>query len=160
MSFNTSNNIFDPETGELLYLGKGAYFPFQITNAGSTRLAWCEIGEYTKIAHSVMQILGTQIGSRYMLRDFGSNLGALVFEPLNISLINRVESEIMTSLRKWEARLEDLTVDASIDNANNRLIVKVSFSIAGTVGEGSLVFPFYRERGIGEDEITFSVQAT
>jgi phage baseplate assembly protein W len=159
LSYIAENRAFDPVTGELTFLGKGMFFPLQLNNAGGTRLAWCEMKAYTKVAHSVMQIIGTPIGSRFMLRDFGSNLHQLVFEPMDSSLVATVQSEITVPVRRWEPRIRDLSVLATINEAENKLQVEVSFTIMGLSGRGSLIFPFRNESGIGTDEVAFKLVA-
>lgn len=70
----------------------------------------------TDIAHlrqSVADILSTPIGSRVMLRAYGSRLFELVDTPLNNSGLMDVYEAVITALGRWEPRLSVSNVDVT-----------------------------------------------
>ena len=60
------------------------------------------------IAHvrqSVRDILLTPVGSRVLLREYGSRLLELVDRPLTAALLADIQAEAANALGRWEARL-------------------------------------------------------
>ncbi len=57
------------------------------------------------LAQSIRTILTTPIGTRVMRRDFGSNLPALIDEPINEGLFAEVRTAVADALACWEPRL-------------------------------------------------------
>ena len=58
------------------------------------------------LRQSVRDILSTRIGTRVMLRDYGSNVPDLVDLPMNRSTIAAIRAEIISALNNWEPRLK------------------------------------------------------
>ena len=57
------------------------------------------------LRQSVVDILTTRIGTRVMLRKYGSDLPNLVDSPTNRSTIAAIRADIIGALGDWEPRL-------------------------------------------------------
>ena len=58
------------------------------------------------LRQSVRDILSTRIGTRVMLRDYGSNVPELVDEPMNRTTIAAIRADMIAALNNWEPRLK------------------------------------------------------
>ncbi len=56
------------------------------------------------LKQSIRDILSTRIGTRVMLREYGSNIPELVDLPSNRSTIAAIRSDIISALNNWEPR--------------------------------------------------------
>ena len=57
------------------------------------------------LRQSIRDILSTRIGTRTMLRDYGSNIPEMVDLPMNRSTIAAIRADIVNALNKWEPRV-------------------------------------------------------
>ncbi|MBB78360.1 MAG: baseplate assembly protein W [Crocinitomicaceae bacterium] len=58
------------------------------------------------LRQSIRDILSTRIGTRTMLRDYGSNIPELVDEPINRSTIAAIKADVINALNVWEPRMK------------------------------------------------------
>ena len=65
------------------------------------------------LRQSIQDILSCPLGSRVMLRDYGSRLFELVDAPLNRSTLIELYVATIDALQKWEPRLAIARVFAS-----------------------------------------------
>jgi phage baseplate assembly protein W len=80
----------------------GMAFPFRIDpRTGGVAVASGE----AKIRQNVRLILGTRLGERPMLRDFGTRLAGLVHDPNDDVTSEIAEKQARESLIKWEPRI-------------------------------------------------------
>lgn len=70
------------------------------------------------LRNSIIDILTTPLGSRVMLRDYGTKLFQLIDHPVNRDFIVELYSTIHLALDKWEPRLiiDRIKVDVSLWN--------------------------------------------
>ena len=68
----------------------------------------------------------------------------LVFSPVNDATMGRVRYEVMSSLDRWEPRIEveDVTV-APAPGEPTTLYIDVRYRVRGANNPRNLVFPFY-----------------
>jgi phage baseplate assembly protein W len=123
--------------------GRGFAFPLRVDGRG--RIA--EAAEERSIEASIRVILGTSDGERVMRPDFGCNLRALAFDPLDEQTRNLARYRVEEGLRRWEPRIEVMAVTVEPDPAAAALMIGVRYRISGTQDMRSLVYPFYLERG-------------
>lgn len=133
------------------FLGKGLKFPFQFhKRSGGTRISTATSQEHTHIHESILQILGTRPGERFMNPEFGSRLKDLVFEQNDAVLKGFVRHHVIAAIRRWEkrVRVSDVSFDDSAANIDrNVLLVRIAYRVIETQVEGNLVYPFCRELG-------------
>lgn len=58
------------------------------------------------VRSSILQILGTKIGERYMVPTFGSRLPELIFEPLDEVVVSLARVYTIEAIKQWEPRVE------------------------------------------------------
>ena len=63
------------------------------------------LGGIAHLEQSVRDILTTPVGSRVLLRDYGSRLRELVDRPLGPALLAAIQAEAAGALARWEPRL-------------------------------------------------------
>jgi phage baseplate assembly protein W len=73
---------------------------------GMSRKNGKKIGGNVHLEQSIRDILTTRIGTRVMLRDYGSDLPALIDKPMNASLVTNFIAATAGALRKWEPRVK------------------------------------------------------
>lgn len=133
------------------FLGKGLKFPFQFhRRSGGARISTATSLEHAHIHESILQILGTSPGERFMNPEFGSRLKDLVFEQNDTILKGLVRHHVIDAIRRWEKRVTvtHVSFDESPATADrNVLLVHIAYRVIETQVEGNLVYPFFRELG-------------
>jgi len=127
------------------FIGNGFAFPFEIAPTGKVEdlVTDSEANKVERVRQSIMQILATQVGERFFLRDFGSRLHELVFEPNDMVLVGMARTFVIQAIERWEKRLILVSVEPIIDRPRATLFIKVEFRLRESAVEGSLVFPFF-----------------
>ena len=92
-------------------LGRSLSFPPRVGADG--RLVWSQ-GE-DNLRESIVVILKTEAGERVMQPQFGAGLGRFLFEPNEPSTHTRIQDAIVTTLARWEPRIEVESVDVVAD---------------------------------------------
>lgn len=131
------------------FLGKGLRFPFAFQKrSGGTQVSTVTSMDHAHIHESILQILGTRPGERFMNPEFGSHVRDLVFEPNNDVLKGLLRHYIINDVERWEKRVvvTDVTFDESAEvTDSNMLSVRISYRVIDTQVEGNLVWPFCSE---------------
>lgn len=81
---------------------QGTAFPFRIDPA-TGGVAMAKGAE--KLRQNVRLILGTRVGERPMLRDFGTRVPALAHEPNDDVLADILQRQTQQALLQWEPRI-------------------------------------------------------
>lgn len=127
------------------FLGVGWAYPVGIDpTTGLTAIASYE----DDVQQSLVIILTTARGERVMRPDFGCGIYNLAFAVIDTATLTRVESEVRTSIQKYEARVEliDVIVDPS-QAADGLLNIEVDYLVRATNQVDNLVYPFYFAEG-------------
>ena len=104
------------------FLGIGWKFPVQLDDNQSIKMSRYE----EDIKEAILIILGTAKGERMMLPEFGCGIHDFVFESMNTSMINRVNSSVREALTKWEPRIEVTDVRVTRDDTKvGRIIINI-----------------------------------
>ncbi|MGW8201914.1 GPW/gp25 family protein [Sphingomonas bisphenolicum] len=80
------------------------------------------------LAQSICDILSTPLGSRVMLRDYGSLLFDLIDQPVNAATAMLLRAATAVAIRRWEPRLKLSQVTLSGSPGDGTLVI----SLAGT----------------------------
>lgn len=80
------------------------------------------------IRNSVKNIILTERGTRPFNPTFGTQLTALLFEPVDAFTARSIEFEITDSLKKWEPRVTNVVTRVSDDSDNNAYNVRIGFT--------------------------------
>lgn len=86
---------------------------------------------------SIDNILRTQKGERVMLPEFGSNLGGMVFENIDDTLMKFIAHDVKESIERWDDRVSVEQVQAVTDPDRSSASIVVKFRIKGY---GSSIF--------------------
>jgi phage baseplate assembly protein W len=100
------------------------------------------------IRQAIRIILGTNPGERVMRPNFGAGLNAFVFEPLNETTKQLVQTRVEEALIDWEPRIDVEEVRVTIDAAErNKLLITISYRVRASNALHNLVYPFYLQEG-------------
>jgi len=122
------------------FLGTGLRFPLQASPAGHIATSSTE----QRIEESIYLILGTKLGERVMLPDFGCVIHDLAFEPNNAATRTRAIDAVSRALVLFEPRIDVLEVTAtSAPGEANLLLVRVDYRLRANNAIGNMVYPFY-----------------
>lgn len=133
---------------EFDFLGRGPRFPFEFDHGGGLKTSRSTFEKQDHIKESVIQILGTKIGERFLRPEFGSRLHELVFESNDHVLKAMLAHYIREALGRWEKRLvidSILFPESSRKTDQNVMEVEIGYTIIKAQVTGNLVYPFYRE---------------
>lgn len=120
-------------------LGRGWHFPFKFSRTGGVERA----RNLALVRMSITQILGTRLGTRVPIRDFGSALKAQVFAPIQPELGILIQHLVRRSIEVWEHRVLVQYVRTEVYNSPDaRIDVDVRFVVIATQEVGNLVWPF------------------
>ncbi len=126
------------------FLGVGWSFPVQVDqNSDDVILAAYE----EDVRQAVRLILETNHGERVMRPDFGADLRALVFEPINTTNLALTKHRVEEALILWEPRIDTITVQVTADPPLGRLLINIQYRIRTTNTFYNLVYPFYLQEG-------------
>lgn len=127
------------------FLGRGWKFPIQVDET-TGRIMMSEFEE--DIAESIRIIIGTTKGERVMRPSFGSGIHKFLFGLTDTTTMNSLKSDVKASIIEWEARVDDIDVDAEMDRKESgRLLLTVKYKVRSTNNKHNLVFPFYIHEG-------------
>lgn len=84
------------------------------------------------IKTSMRNILLTNFGERFFNYDFGSNIRAFLFEPIDNITESTLKNAIETSITNYEPRAKLVDVVVSGDEENNSYNVSIVFSTINT----------------------------
>jgi uncharacterized protein len=126
------------------FLGVGWSYPIQSDQNGSDVM----LAAYEEdVRQAVRLILETNHGERVMRPDFGANLRALVFEPINATTMALTRHHVEEALTLWEPRIDSVTVQVSADPPMGRLMIDIQYRVRATNTFYNLVYPFYLQEG-------------
>ncbi|WP_437983200.1 GPW/gp25 family protein [Sorangium sp. So ce117] len=125
-------------------LGRGFDFPLRLDPRGRFAL----VDGQENVARAIRIILGTRLGERLMLSDFGSEVPGILFEPATSATAVRMASAIRTALLRWEPRIDLLEVTVEPDpDVETRFIASLSYRIREGNSVVNKVYPFYLQEG-------------
>lgn len=78
------------------------------------------------LAQSIADILATPLGSRVMLRDYGSLLFSLIDQPLNAATAMLLRAATAVALRRWEPRIRVSQVQLSGAPRDGNLVITIT----------------------------------
>lgn len=125
------------------FLGVGWSFPVQPDGSGDITLAAYE----EDIRQALLLILETNYGERVMRPDFGANLRAMVFEPMNTTTLALVRHRVEEALTLWEPRIDNIVVQVTANQSQGRMMIDIGYRVRQTNTFYNLVYPFYLQEG-------------
>ena len=120
------------------FLGRGWSFPFGFDAA----TGGVSVSEYERnIQESISIIIGTRIGERQMLPDFGCRIHELMFSPNTRATDSIAQHHVQDALERWEPRIEVTKVEAWPDGAGS-IRLTVHYRVKSTLTEEELSLAF------------------
>lgn len=129
-------------------IGRGWFFPPQVTSTGKIRLT----REEDELEQAIGIILQTAPGERVMRPEFGCRLHELVFASNDSQTAGLAREYVEAALIRWEPRIRVLDIDVSTNLGGRQdescadrasLAITVHYQVKATHDCRSLVFPFY-----------------
>jgi phage baseplate assembly protein W len=99
---------------------RGAAFPFRI-DPQTGGVAWT--GGAEKIRDDLRVVLGTRLGERPMLREFGSGIHSLVHEPNDAATESVLRRQAHEAVVRWERRVVVTRAQLSRVDGELRLVL-------------------------------------
>lgn len=96
--------------------------------SGMSRTTATLIDDEEHLSQSIMDILSTRVGTRVMRRDYGSDLPAIIDQPINGETLVDIFQATAEALDKWEPRFKLTQVEVPAASAGN-----VSLILTGDV---------------------------
>lgn len=128
------------DLGTTGFVGRGLAFPIRPSPTGG--LAMVEDRE--ELEEAMQLVLATAPGERPMRPEFGCRIHDHVFAPINDTTIGTIAFEVKRSLRRWEPRVDVVSVDVWGDReVDGQLWIDVTYRVKEANDERNLVFPFY-----------------
>ncbi len=96
------------------------------------------------IRQSLFLLLNTRRGERIMRPNYGCDLAQFAFESVNYSLLTRIQSEVLSAIKLYEPRVENVTV--TVDNSSREelstetLMINIGYTIKATAMQQTLSF--------------------
>jgi len=127
------------------FLGKGWSFPPTFQKGGAGVLT---VKEEEDIRQSLQIILSTEPGERVLRPDFGCNMQAMVFEPVNTSLLTYMRDKVEKAILYHEPRIELRRVEINTaDVLEGVVLIEVDYMIRATNSRQNYVYPYYINEG-------------
>lgn len=131
------------------FLGAGWRFPITVDEAtGRIVLS----GYEENIQESIAVILLTKPGERVMQPEFGCHIYDFMFQRPDHPIRVRMEQAVREALIRWEPRIRDIRVMASVPGEGSQVVITVDYIVRSTNNPYNLVFPFYMNEGFGRME--------
>ncbi len=131
------------------FLGKGLKFPFAFQKrSGGAQVSTTTSSDHAHIHESILQILGTRPGERFMNPEFGAHLRDLLFEPNDTVLRGLLRHYIIDAIERWEKRVyvTDVSFDESPEAVDSHtLYIRISYRVIDAQVEGNVIWPFCRD---------------
>ena len=127
------------------FLGRGWSFPPTFNQA---RPGVDMLEDEADIASSLEILLGTALGERTMLPQYGCNLDELVFESLDTRMKTLMADKVETAILYYEPRIE--TESVLLDDSRQLdgvILIEVTYRVKSTNSRFNFVFPFYKLEG-------------
>ena len=92
-----------------------------------------DVGKKTGVSavkSAIVSVLKTNHNERMFQPEFGSNIRALLFEPMNPITEQRMKTEVENAIRNHEPRAEVLGITVTGQEEQNRYLVSILFNIS------------------------------
>ena len=106
------------------------------------------VSDEIDIIQSLKIILFTDLGSRIMRPDFGSDVKNFIFESVNKGSIARLADTVEGAINRLEPRIDLEKVDVDHSKAmDGKLLIQLTYMIKSVNVRTNAVFPFYINEG-------------
>ena len=92
------------------------------------------------IKQSIKNLILTTPGERFYNQDYGCNVSALLFEPMDAFLAAQIEDEILNTIGRFDQRVRVIDVDIIADYAQYYFSVDIVYQVVGQSFKEELSF--------------------
>jgi len=92
-----------------------------------------------KLRQNVRLILGTRVGERPMLRDFGTRVPSLAHEPNDDVLADILQKQTQQALLQWEPRI--IVTNMQLIQSDGEAQLSITYFYVGEQQSGQLTVP-------------------
>ena len=139
MSNNGSDNL------QTSFLGTGWSFPPEfVRETGQVLLT----SDEDDIRASLVILLGTALGERFLNPDYGLDMHEMLFEPISTTMKTFLQDRVKTTILVYEPRINLLSLE--LDTASQfegKIGIVVDYEVRATNSRYNLVYPFYVSDG-------------
>ena len=128
------------------FLGKGWSFPPLFPKYRNS-IGIKMVTDEQDIKESLEIILSTQIGERIMHHNFGADLHAFIYKPINVLSQIRIKDIVFDAIYQFEPRVTPDNLTISDLSLEGKIILDISYIIKATNTRHNIVFPYYLEEG-------------
>lgn len=114
----------------------GTAFPFRV-DPQTGGIAWATGTD--KVRQNIRVILGTRLGERPMLRDFGTNIPALVHDPNDDVLADITQTQARQALLQWEPRV--LVTGTRVEQHEGEFTMRLAYVFVNAQLSDQLLLP-------------------
>lgn len=132
--------------GEDDFLGRGWAFPPSFSKTEKTNTM---VSAEKDIQESLMILLTTTIGERFLQPEFGCDLGSYLFESIDVTTKNVIKDKIRTAIIYYEARIEldQVRFIPAAEPGEGRLNIEITYTVRATNSRFNIVIPYYELTG-------------
>lgn len=132
------------------FLGVGWKFPPEFNKEYKTVTL---VSEEQDIKESLFILFSTRPGERMMQPDYGCDLTIINFEPINVTLITRVNEIIRRAILHYEPRIIVQKIDINTTGVLDGIVkISIDYTIITTNKRSNIVFPYYIIEGTDVSE--------
>lgn len=127
------------------FLGIGWSFPPEfVRETASVRMT----ADEEDIRASLIILLGTAAGERFLMPDYGLDMHGLLFESLNTTMQTHLKDRVRTAILIHEPRIDLLSLELDTSQQlDGRLGIVIDYAVRATNSRYNLVYPFYLSDG-------------
>lgn len=135
----------ESDTLHTSFLGTGWSFPPQfVRETGSVRMT----SDEEDIRASLIILLGTAAGERFLNPEYGIDMHALLFESLSTTMQTYLKDRVKTAILIHEPRINLLSLELDTSaQYDGRIGIIVEYEVRATNSRYNLVYPFYLSDG-------------
>ena len=139
MSNNGSDN---PQTS---FLGTGWSFPPEFVRETGQALMTSDEDD---IRASLVILLGTSIGERFLNPEYGLDMHEMLFDPLGTTMKTFLQDRVKTAILIFEPRINLLSLELDTTaQYEGKISIVVDYEVRATNSRYNLVYPFYVSDG-------------
>lgn len=118
----------------------GVSFPFRLTPdfTGGVVTSTTTRDDPRHIDESIQQIIGTALGERWMVHNFGVGLDRMLGRGMDDALAAGLEVSLREQLMRWERRCDFPLVRVTADQRNGTLYITVHRVVRQTLVRGQV----------------------
>lgn len=134
-------NHASPDPGHTSFLGRGWSFPPEFfPESGEVAMT----ADEEDIRASLVILLGTALGERFLTPKYGLNTRELLFEPMSTTMTTYLKDRIKTGILVYEPRITLASVELDTSGQHEgRVAIIVDYQVRATNSRYNLVYPFY-----------------